>query len=668
MIKPMLASLADAPLHDASLVYEPKYDGIRAIVEAAPGTSARLWSRLGNEKTGEFPELAAELNRLAKRFDGPAVIDGEVVAIDARGRPKSFQFLQNIHRQGSRPGFRPALIAFDLLQLDGRDLRTRPLAERRAALERLLAAAKGPLVRIGEQVRGDGRPLWARAHAEGWEGLIAKRADSRYASGKRTADWRKLKITHEQEFVIGGWTDPRQSRSYFGSLILGVYDGGRLRYVGHVGTGFDEAELARVMTRLQALAIDRCPFVETPPKNERPHWVRPELVAQVRFGEWTNDGILRHPVYLGLRDDKRARDVQREDRPAHPPAARAPLATSRRSPVRADRTAAGASALVDQISALEEAQKNGDLVLSDGDRLPVTNLHKVFWPEPTLTKGDLLRYYVQVAPAILPVVADRPLVMKRSPNGVAAPFFYQHRAPEPIPPGIRIVTLEDDDVPARLVGGNLKTLLYMAQLAAISQDPWFSCVDTSNEAVEAAIDLDPMPGVRFETVLDVARWVRDELDAVGVAGFPKTSGAEGLHVYVPLPPGTPYDTGRIFCQIIATSVAHKHPKAATIVRSVGARGTQVYVDYLQNIRGKTLAAAYSARASDYAGVSTPVTWREIDEGITREDFTIRTMPDRLRAKGDLWAALRKARGINFERVSRKLEAAQRGAAKTGRRR
>jgi bifunctional non-homologous end joining protein LigD len=237
-----------------------------------------------------------------------------------------------------------------------------------------------------------------------------------------------------------------------------------------------------------------------------------------------------------------------------------------------------------------------------------------------------------------------------------------------VPSGVRVEHLEDDDVPSRLVGGDLKTLLYMAQLAAISQDPWFSRVQSSDMAAEAALDLDPMPGVAFGTVLDVARWIRDELEAVGVSAFPKTSGADGLHIYIPLPDQTPYEAGRIFCQIIATSVAHKHPTAATIVRSVRSRGRQVYVDYLQNVRGKTLAAAYSARASDYAGVSTPLTWREVDAGVRREDFTIETVPGRVREVGDVWQACRRARGVNLERVLRKLEASERAAREKGRRR
>jgi bifunctional non-homologous end joining protein LigD len=658
----MLATLADGPLVDPAFVYEPKYDGIRAIVEMAPRGAPRIWSRLGNDKTAEFPELAAALEAWSKRLDEPAVLDGEIVAIDAQGVPRGFQQLQGLHRKGVRPAFRAAFIVFDILSSGARDLRPRPLSERRKTLQAVVGRGRPPIFRVGDQVPADGRELWTQALSRGWEGLVAKRANSRYLPGKRTTDWRKLKITREQEFVIGGWTDPRQSRQYFGALILGVFPDASppttyrsrtahhdpLKYVGHVGTGFDEKELARVMGRLGPLASPDCPFDPPPPTNERPHWVKPALVAQVRFTEWTGDGILRHPVYLGLRDDKPARAIRRErPAPAEPP---------------------GASRAIEQLNALERARKSGDIVLEGGDRLHVTNLHKIFWPGPKLTKGDLLRYYVRVAPQILPVVADRPLVMKRSPNGVTEPFFYQHRAPDDVPPGVRIEHLEDDDVPSRLVGGNLKTLLYMAQLAAISQDPWFSRVQSSGMAAEVALDLDPMPGVSFATVLDVARWVRDELADVGVVGFPKTSGAEGLHVFIPLPDGTPYEAGRIFCQIIATTVAHKHPSAATIVRSVRARGTQVYVDYLQNVRGKTLASAYSARASEYAGVSTPLTWREVDAGVRREDFTIETVPDRVRETGDLWAACRRAKGVNLGRVLRKLEGAARVARGRGRRR
>jgi bifunctional non-homologous end joining protein LigD len=245
--------------------------------------------------------------------------------------------------------------------------------------------------------------------------------------------------------------------------------------------------------------------------------------------------------------------------------------------------------------------------------------------------------------------------MKRLPNGVVGESFYQHRAPEPVPPGVRIETLPDDDVPARLVGGSLKTLLYMAQLASISMDPWFSRMDALDTPDQVAIDLDPQPGATFGQILDVARWVRDTLERVGVRGYPKTSGSEGLHIFIPLPPGTPYQAGMLFCQIVATMVASQHPKVATVQRMVGKRKDQtIYVDYLQNIRGKTLACAYSARASAFAGVSAPLTWQEVDAGVAPQDFTLATMAARVAGVGDLWAALREDPGADLLGAIEKL--------------
>jgi bifunctional non-homologous end joining protein LigD len=307
--------------------------------------------------------------------------------------------------------------------------------------------------------------------------------------------------------------------------------------------------------------------------------------------------------------------------------------------------------VIDQLSELESAKKDGVLQLPDGDSLKVTNLHKVFWPKLKLTKGDLMRYYARVAPLILPAVADRPLVMKRFPNGVAAPPFYQHRAPE-VPPGVRTQVVGVVEERPQIIGGSLTTLLYMTQLAAISQDPWFSRVAHPQFADYAAFDLDPADGVPFARVLDVARWIRDELDALGASGVAKTSGSDGLHIYIPLPPGTPYEAGMLYCQIVAALVGQKHAKVATTERSVKARGQRVYIDCLQNILGKTLATAYSARASDYAGVSTPVTWPEVDEGFDRTDFTIQTVPARFDTAGDFWAKLRKSKGVDLNKVAR----------------
>ena len=283
--------------------------------------------------------------------------------------------------------------------------------------------------------------------------------------------------------------------------------------------------------------------------------------------------------------------------------------------------------------------------------LPVGHLDKVFWPGPGLTKGALLRYYAWAAPLLLPALADRPLVMRRFPDGVRGKAFYQQRAPVDVPSGVRVERLPvDTEVPSRLIGGSLITLLSMAQLAAISQDPWFSRVGSLDDADHVVLDLDPMPGVPFATVLDVARWIHDELDRIGTPSVPKTSGATGMHVYVPLPPGTSYETGRIFCEIVATLVAGRHPRAATVERAVDARGRRVYVDYMQNFRGKTLATAYSARGSDFAGVSTPLTWREVHGGVDPRDFTLTTLPARVRRVGDLWAPLRQSPGADLAAI------------------
>ncbi len=284
--------------------------------------------------------------------------------------------------------------------------------------------------------------------------------------------------------------------------------------------------------------------------------------------------------------------------------------------------------MLDQLREIEASHKDGLLELPDGDTLRVTNLQKIFWPKQKLTKGDLFRYYVQVAPEILPAIADRPLVMKRFPNGVAAAPFYQHRAEE-APSGVRIEAIKAAERRPQIIGGGLKTLLYTTQLAAISQDPWFSRVQSLQDADFVALDLDPSTGASFDRVLDVARWIHDELQMLGAPGFAKTSGADGLHIYIPLPRGTSYEAGLLFAQIVATVVAQKHPKEATIERAVRARGNRVYIDCLQNILGKTLASAYSARASDYAGVSTPLSWKEVDQGVDREDFTIQTVPARI---------------------------------------
>ena len=684
---PMLATLADAPLRDPRLVYEPKYDGIRALVTVTPGPkrgddpTVAIASRVGNDKTEQFPEIVQALEAWARGRRQAVVLDGEIVALDEAGKPLGFGRLQpRIHLTGGRDVARRAaaqpvaLYAFDLLREGDQDLCKLPLTERRRRLEAALGEARDGVIRLSRQVAGDGEALMAEAQAEGWEGLIAKEARSVYRPGRRTADWRKLKLVKRQEFVVGGWTAPRGARNGFGALLLGLpAPAGRLRYVGHVGGGFSEDALRAVGERLAGLAQKTCPFEAAPPSNDRPHWVRPALVAEVRFGEWTQDGHLRHPVFLGLRDDVVPAAITREDeaRPAKTAAARPreaaaaePLGeaalrprgtknkgATRPAPERAAPPDEDTASVLEALGALE-AKGSGRLTLPSGDVLELGNLKKVLWPELGITKGELLRYYATIAPQLLPIVRDRPLVMRRFPDGIARAAFYQHRAPDDVPPGVRAAPVPGDtDVPSRLVGGSLTTLLYMAQLAVLSQDPYFSRLQSVATMDFAAIDLDPMDGAPFSRVLDVARWVRDELEGLGVTAYPKTSGASGLHIYVPLPSRTPYKAGMLFCQIVGELVSKKHPAEATVERMVNRRDpTSVYVDCLQNIEGKTLACAYSARASAYGGASTPLTWAEVDAGVDPRAFTIRTLPARVRQVGDLWEGLRTSPGIDLPAV------------------
>lgn len=650
-----LASPAEVPMTSARLVYEPKYDGIRVIAVITPRhptPAVALFSRNGNDKAAQFPEIVRALRGLGPAIPGTTVLDGELVALDARGEPASFTRLQGrMHLTGTRAidaqsaRVPTAFIVFDLLRLGQDDLRPLPLTLRRARLESLLHTRTDERLREGAYTAGDGRALLDRASREDWEGLIVKDADSRYESGRRSKAWRKVKLKKRTEFIIGGWTRPKGTRPVLGALVLGeparAPRRGRatgLRYVGNVGTGFDTATLTDLGTRLRPLSRETSPFTDgAPPRDTQ--WVEPRLVCEVEYAEFTPDGHLRHPVYVGLRDDVESAAIRDDAATAVEPTGRGRKTAARRAPRGGSVSEPYLTDVERRLMELEDAGRDGALELDAGARLEVTNLRKVFWPALGLTKGDLLRHYVRVAPHILPVVADRPLIMKRFPNGVKGKAFYQHRAPDPLPAGVRVALIDDDKggepVP-QLIGGALQTLLYCAQLAAISQDPWFSRLGSLDEASMVAIDLDPMPGVPFRQVLDVARWLHEAVVLLGLPAVAKTSGASGLHIYFPLAPGTSYQSGLLLCQILAATVASQHPQVATVERSVAKRGRTVYVDYLQNIQGKTLASAYSARASDFAGVSAPLRWEELDEDVRPEDFTVSTFEARLREVGDLW--------------------------------
>lgn len=735
---PMLASTNGHELGTKGWVYEPKWDGVRLLV-VAERARVRLLTRNGNDKAKQFPEIAAAATELVAQADSEFVMDGEVVAVDGNGKALRFQALQSrIHTGDSRGARRApssagrsrrsepgqpvtavAFIAFDLLAVGERSLTELPWKERRKVLEALLPATARPrsTIRLGEVDRRGGARLMTRATDEGWEGLIAKRADSSYRPGVRTSGWVKMKLERRQEFVVGGFTEPRNTREHIGALLVGYHDeSGELEYAGHVGTGFSRAALRSLHDLLSAHVVKRCPFRETPVTNEPATWVRPRLVVEVRFSEWTADGRLRHPVYLGIRDDRDPRSVVLEEsmkkttgepgraasgaRPGTSRSARvagrgaaakakavdkskaagrstvasrskvagkSEKADKRKNAGRSNRAGSSGSTsthakrrttsrvplnryanVVKQLLELEKSGGRGTLELPDGE-LSVTSLDKLYFPKAGLTKGDLLRYYATVAPVLLPAIEDRPLVLRRYPDGVDGEAFYQQKAPASIPRGVRTGYVEsagdDDDRLKRFIGGNLTTLLYTVQLGAISVDPWHGRLPHPDNADWSVIDLDPGPRAGFGRVVEVALHVRDELGSLGLTSVPKTSGASGIHIMIPLAKDTSADSARLLAQMVATAVVKRAKRGlATVTRAVSSRpASSVYVDYLQNVAGKSVASVYSARARETATVSTPLDWSEVNEKLSPLDYTIETLPARLRKVGDVWAAGMKQR-------------------------
>lgn len=637
-LEPMYASIG-TEIPGKGWTFEPKYDGIRVLAHAT-SDDVKLITRNGKDKAAQFPEVVAALKKLVSQTRRPLVLDGEIIAL-IDGEPARFQELQSrMHVKESRTIQRlsaatpAALILFDIL-MDGDDvLIAEPWTERRARLLKLVGKRTSTHLRVTESIEGDGKKMLEIARRQSWEGIIAKRMDSRYEPGKRARSWLKLKIEFREEFVVGGYTEPRNSREHIGALLLGYFDRDRLIYVGHTGGGFTREELNDMHKRLKPLERKTSPFEETPKTNEKAHWVKSEVVVEVKFSEWTADRRLRQPIFIGVRDDKDAKDVGIE-------APSVQRKTIRGGTVKTD--------IMEQLSAIEETGGGGILDFGSGKTLKVSNLDKVFFPKEKYTKGDVMRYYTRIADFILPVIQDRPLVLRRFPNGIDGESFYQQKPSETTPPEVRVevITTDGGEKQPRIIGGELLTLLYTIQLGAISVDPWHSRVQSLDYADYTIIDLDPGPRASFARVVQVAGWAHEVIDGFGLHAAIKTSGSTGLHIYLPLPPETPNEAATIVAQMIATKVANAHPREATIKRSVKARGAAtVYVDYLQNIQGKTVAGAYCVRAKPGAPVSTPLKWTELSDDLDPRDFNFGTAAERFEKVGDIWKeAMRKKNSL-----------------------
>ncbi len=642
-LEPMYASVGSEIPGDG-WTFEPKYDGIR-VLAFATSSEVKLMTRNGKDKAQQFPEIVAALRKLASQTRRSLVLDGEIVALH-NGEPARFQELQGrmhvkesiaIARHSSASP--AALILFDIL-MDGDDVLIRePWSERRATLLKRVGKRVTPQLRVTESIESDGKKMLEKARREGWEGIIAKRTDAPYEPGNRSRNWLKLKIEFRQEFVVGGYTDPRNNREHIGALLLGYFDSDRFIYVGHTGGGFTRKGLEEMYRRLKPLERKTSPFEETLKTNEKAHWVKPEIVVEVKFNEWTADRRLRQPIFLGVRDDKDPDEVGLEAASVQKKSVRGGAVTKR----------VGKSSLVEQLTAIEAKGGDGLLDFGRGKSLKVSNLDKVFFPKEKYTKGDVMRYYARIADFILPTIEDRPLVLKRFPNGIDGESFYQQKASETTPPGVRVETIETDggEKQPRYVGGDLLTLLYTIQLGAISVDPWHSRIQSLGYADYTIIDLDPGPRANFARVIQAARWAKEVIDGFKLHAALKTSGSTGLHIYLPLPPKTPNEAATLVAQLIATKVADEHPKETTIERFVKARGpAAVYVDYLQNIQGKTVAGPYSVRAKPGATVSTPLEWSELTDDLDPRDFHLGNAAERFEKIGDVWnEAMRKKNSL-----------------------
>lgn len=604
---PQLATLVDEPPGGDEWLHEIKYDGYR-IGCRIDGGEVQLWSRNGKDWTGSFPPVRDAAARLGVRR---ALLDGEVAVVLPDGRT-SFQALQNVFRDGRTAGL--TYFVFDLLHLDGEDVGALLLEQRKARLARLVGS--DDIIRYSDHVVGNARAVLGEACRRGLEGIVSKLRDASYQPGRSRA-WRKTKCVKQQEFVIGGFTDPEGSRSGIGALLLGVRNQrGGLEFAGKVGTGFTHRVALDLRSKLDRLEQRTSPFETVPPGplGRLAHWVRPSLVADIAFGEWTEDGKLRHGSFRGLRPDKSSAEVVRE-RPA-----------------------------------ASDANEVAGVRLSHPDR--------VLWPDTGLTKLGLARFYEGIADWIVPHVKGRPLTLVRCPDGIAGKCFYMKHSKVWAPPVLRRVRIkEKKKLGEYLIADSLEAVIGLVQMDVLEIHTWNTKADDVERPDRIVLDLDPGPDVRWAQVVEAARLVRSVLQAVGLASFVKTTGGHGLHVVVPLVPERRWDECLAFSRTLAEVLVRQHPRRYTTAYAKAGRERQILIDYLRNNRTNTSVSAFSTRARAGAPVSMPIAWDELGGRLRPNAFTVRNAAGRLRAlRDDPWKAYWKTRQRIDARVLEALSA------------
>jgi bifunctional non-homologous end joining protein LigD len=623
----MLAELADGPFDGDDWVFEKKYDGYRALALCNGRGDVELYSRNLLSFNDRYKTVVAEL----KKIKHACLIDGEVVAEDEQGR-SGFQLLQNYMKTGQG---HLKYYVFDILFLDGNDTTALSLLQRKELLRLLVEKSRFKNIFYSPHINHSGIKFFKEAGKEKWEGIMAKRADSIYLPDKRSGDWLKVKITNEEEAIIGGITEPQGARKFFGSLLLGMYDKGQLIYTGNCGTGFDFKTLKDLYKRFEPLFIKQNPFSNKVKNAGKVQWIKPEIVCQVKFSEWTSDGSMRHPVFLGLRADKKATEVKKQKSGAM-------KATGKKTKARAKETSG-------------EKESSAEIKVA-GQTLKLTNQNKIYWPGEKITKGDLIKYYNHISDMMLPYLKDRPESMHRFPNGINAPGFFQKDVDtRVIPAWLKTQKIYSESNKADidyLVCSDKATLIYMANLGCIEINPWNSRIQSIANPDWMVIDLDP-EDISFKEVIKAAQATKTVCDDMGIKSYCKTSGATGLHIFIPLNAAYEYEIVKNFAHLIGQKVNEILPDTTSLERMPAKRKKKIYLDFLQNRAGQTLAAPYSVRPRPGATVSTPLNWDEVNDKLDPTAFTIKTIFKRLDKLGDLWKPVI-GKGADLNKAMKKM--------------
>lgn len=633
-IKPMLATLGDVPFDSDEWVFEIKWDGYRAIADLRE--ELQFYSRNGLSYLGRYKEIEKGLAQQPHRV----VLDGEIVVYDQDGKP-DFQKLQHY---AENPDVPLVYHVFDLLHLNGHSTENLTLLERKELLKEALAETGS--VQFCDHVENSGIGFFDAALDANLEGIMAKKKSSTYHEGARTPEWLKIKNHSTDEAVIAGFTEPRGSRKYFGSLILGKYVDGEFRYAGHVGTGFSEKRLKEIHVLLKPLITKEVPFDEKPATNAPPTWVKPEIVCTVKYSEVTADGLFRLPVFIALREDKEPEEVVTDDET---------LATDEvenadeRVAIEKNKNAAAGKNTGKSTTAREDK--------SDLENVKFTNTDKLYWKKEKITKGALIDYYLSVSDYILPHLKDRAQSLHRFPNGIDGESFYHKNAGEDAPSWVETVHIfsESNNREIEYIVCNDKdTLGYLVNLGCIELNPWSNRVTRPGKPDYLIIDLDPSKENSFRQVVEAAWVTKEVLDACGVTGYCKTSGSTGIHIFVPTGGEYTYDQVRDFAQVLVHFVQQRLPDTTTLERSLRKRGPKIYLDYMQNGEGQTVASTYSARPKRQAPVSMPIEWNELTKDLSIQDFTIHNALDRLSKKGDIFLPVLKEK-TNIEKAIEQLQ-------------